>query len=1053
LDSGATTPREAETPGPAMGAVALLMRHRKLLLAIASLAAFMAIATLVAPADVLRSLERFTKAGVAMVFCAVLLSVTLAFLRFRVALASYGGTPPWSLLLTAFAAGQVSNSFLFNVIGQSLSRGAVLSTAGVPFGVGVIATYTERLIATAMLLALALAAALILFVELRPEINLQGAQLLLTAVGVLCVLVALRIGVPVAFQGLQWRWVLASALRQWRIMLLAGAGHLLMLAAYAVLLFDLQPTRISIEVVAALVIVMFAASLPISFAGWGLRELSSAHALAAVGVPVADAVAVAIAIGLVSTATLVALGGIAAIGGSALLRKRRIDQTARAESQPDEVTGRVWQLCVVFAAAMVFFQVRVPISSGELTLNLGDLFAMTGAALALFLGWRERALRNGVLFAALGLVTAALVFALLRGWLVFGSNHWATTNRGIGWIVIVSYAVLGASAAQGSPAFRALVARTLVVAGTTVAAVQILLFVVAVFGVRPVDYGFFLPLRGFAQNANAFTVQMIVTIIAALALRWQSQDSAVSLLPFALCGAAIFLSSSRTGYAMLAMLCIVLALHRARGDLPAAGAIVAGICGALLLPRAIGLLLTLLGSDGAGAAAEIRMAHASSDSERWQTLLDGLELWRANPWLGAGLGGYVQLRIAAQLDFQVIHSVPIWLLAEFGMLGTAVVGLAFVKLLLETYRLIRAADTRAWGLAALVLLLAMGAAFLVHDFFYQRIIWLMLGLAIGAAPPAVLARRAGDFVVVGPDAPLAPAAALAMPRAPRVAIVVPFFNSHATLPQTLASLDAQSFRDFEVVIVNDGSTDPAATALLQDLPPRFRVLNQPNRGLPAARNAGVAAVRSELILPLDSDDLLEPEALAKLVAALDADPDADLAFSWTRRFGDESGISPMAFNPFEQLFVNEAPYCMLMRRALIARAGGYDERMRLGYEDWEFNIRLNALGARAVVIPEPLFLYRIRSGSMLRATTMTRHVEIWREIRRRHGALYGPRGLVDAWRRGRRERAIWPLPALALWGGILAMCPPGLINPAYRSALAITRGLRDRWKSQQHGST
>jgi glycosyltransferase involved in cell wall biosynthesis len=285
----------------------------------------------------------------------------------------------------------------------------------------------------------------------------------------------------------------------------------------------------------------------------------------------------------------------------------------------------------------------------------------------------------------------------------------------------------------------------------------------------------------------------------------------------------------------------------------------------------------------------------------------------------------------------------------------------------------------------------------------------------------------------------------------RVSVVIPFFNAQATLAETLRSLDMQGFRDFETILVDDGSTAPEARALVDALPASIRVLRQQNRGLPAARNAGIAAARGEFVLPLDSDDLLEPEAIARMVAALDADPQADLAFSWTRRFGDEDGISPMAFNPFEQLIVNEAPYCMLMRRDLVARAGGYDETMREGYEDWEFNIRLVGLGARAAVLPEPLFCYRIRAGSMLRATTMRRHVEIWRAIRRRHPALYGWRGLADAWRRGRRARAIWPLPVLAAWGAVLALCPPALINPAYRTALALTRGLRDRYKAMAGG--
>jgi len=287
----------------------------------------------------------------------------------------------------------------------------------------------------------------------------------------------------------------------------------------------------------------------------------------------------------------------------------------------------------------------------------------------------------------------------------------------------------------------------------------------------------------------------------------------------------------------------------------------------------------------------------------------------------------------------------------------------------------------------------------------------------------------------------------------RISIVIPFFNSHATLGETLDSLSAQSFRDFEIILVDDGSTATEAQACLAALPAAVTLMRQTNHGLPGARNAGIRAARGEFVLPLDSDDKLAPTALAQLLAALDTHPDADLAFSWTRRFGEEDGISPMALNPFEQLIVNEAPYCMLMRRGLIARAGGYDETMRDGYEDWEFNIRLVALRARAIVLSDALFLYRVRRTGMLRARSWRQHAEIWRSIRRRHPALYGLPQMLDAWRRGRRARAIWPLPALAIWGVVLLICPPALINPAYRAGLLLTRGLRDRYKARMHGSS
>jgi glycosyltransferase involved in cell wall biosynthesis len=284
---------------------------------------------------------------------------------------------------------------------------------------------------------------------------------------------------------------------------------------------------------------------------------------------------------------------------------------------------------------------------------------------------------------------------------------------------------------------------------------------------------------------------------------------------------------------------------------------------------------------------------------------------------------------------------------------------------------------------------------------------------------------------------------------PRISVVIPCFNSHATLRETLASLERQSCRDFDVTIVDDGSTAPEVAALLAELPQSIRIVRQENRGLPAARNAGIRASAGELVLPLDADDLFEPEAIGALVRALDESA-ADLAFCWVRRFGEENGISQMAFNSFEQLFVNEAPYCLLMRRGLFERLGGYDESLRFGHEDWEFNIRAVASGARAVVVPEPLFRYRVQASGLLKSTRLHRMAALWREIRERHPELYRPRALIAAWRRGRGEPSVWPLAIVAAWGAALTILPARAFNPIYRVVLSSTRLWRDRYKSRRH---
>ena len=236
-------------------------------------------------------------------------------------------------------------------------------------------------------------------------------------------------------------------------------------------------------------------------------------------------------------------------------------------------------------------------------------------------------------------------------------------------------------------------------------------------------------------------------------------------------------------------------------------------------------------------------------------------------------------------------------------------------------------------------------------------------------------------------------------RAPEVSVVVPCYNGGHFLDRMLGSLANQTFRSFEIVVVDDGSTDPDTQARLARLGGQVRVVCQSNKGLPAARNTGFREARAPLILPLDCDDALEPEFLQKAVDILQQKShNTVFAFTHMRVTGLLSGVMPRHFNFFDQLFLNQLPYCMLMPKTIWDSVGGYDETMRDGYEDWEFNIRLAAAGFEGVEIPEPLFVYFVADEGMFMSRSALRHGAIWRIIRRKHAHLY-------TWPELRRRRA------------------------------------------------
>ncbi len=288
---------------------------------------------------------------------------------------------------------------------------------------------------------------------------------------------------------------------------------------------------------------------------------------------------------------------------------------------------------------------------------------------------------------------------------------------------------------------------------------------------------------------------------------------------------------------------------------------------------------------------------------------------------------------------------------------------------------------------------------------------------------------------------------------PAVSVIVPCYNGGRFLDDLCDSLAAQTFRDFETIIVDDGSSDETTLQKLGSLEPTIRVVPQQNRRLPGARNAGFACARGEFLLPLDCDDRLAPSFLAETVAALRSEPpDVGFAFAHVRLVGDMDGVMPRHFNRFDQLFLNRLPYCMLIRRTAWQAAGGYDETMRDGMEDWEFNIRLLQAGFCGAEIAKPLLIYRVSGEGMLMSRTARRHGTIWRYIRTKHRDLYRAAALIDAWRVNRAKPGeIAPLQAIGLLG-LAKLLPEAWFNLLFYRLLTMTRTRRASYGKYQSKS-
>jgi glycosyltransferase involved in cell wall biosynthesis len=224
---------------------------------------------------------------------------------------------------------------------------------------------------------------------------------------------------------------------------------------------------------------------------------------------------------------------------------------------------------------------------------------------------------------------------------------------------------------------------------------------------------------------------------------------------------------------------------------------------------------------------------------------------------------------------------------------------------------------------------------------------------------------------------------------PLVSIVVPCFNDGRYLDDSIRSVFNQTMTSFEVIVVDDGSTDADTVAIIDALPwSRTRVIRQANQGLSAARNTGMSAARGTYVVPLDADDELEPQFLEKMVAALEPEPEAAFAACRARLFEDIDAVwVPRPYNPYQLLLSNSIIGCVLLRRDAYLVVGGYDETMRHGNEDWDLWIRLIKAGWDVVEVPDVLFRYR-KHGISMSVETEARFEQGRAEIVERHPDLY-----------------------------------------------------------------
>ena len=216
---------------------------------------------------------------------------------------------------------------------------------------------------------------------------------------------------------------------------------------------------------------------------------------------------------------------------------------------------------------------------------------------------------------------------------------------------------------------------------------------------------------------------------------------------------------------------------------------------------------------------------------------------------------------------------------------------------------------------------------------------------------------------------------------PLVSVIIPAYNASEYIEQCLDSLIAQSLDDFEVIVIDDGSTDSTAALahnyVLTD--ERFRLVRQPNGGVSKARNAGIDIARGKYVTFVDADDALHPEALASMYGAI-RDFQAQVCISSFARFNKDwrangvrvprhpgkpesyTYIQAMQVALYQKRFLN-SPWGVLMERGLLGEKLRFREGIR--YEDLDAFYRFYEGASRIVCLPFPYYFYRDNPGSFL----------------------------------------------------------------------------------------
>jgi hypothetical protein len=675
------------------------------------------------PLEIAQTLLSFSTGSLASIGSLLLVGALLAAPRLQTIVRKLGYRLTFSDAVRAVAFGQIGGALSVQFFGQVVARSALLHSRGIQLPANIAITSLEKLVAFVVAFTMALGGAIWLFGGVAIQLDQGGLQFIHLVIGLLFAILG---GALLGWGRIAWLEARNIGATDLVVPLSISVAYtvarqICTAAAYVIAAKSLAPFVSVLDLVAASFVIMFAASIPISFSGWGVRELSAVFALKTVGVPAGAAIAVAITIGALALFVVISLSAF-----TFFLRKQ---SDVAPLQQPDNAaafdiaTALSW-LVPILVATLIVVQIRAPTSTGFLNFNPADPFALVGAALF----WHA-ARRRGMpvwrvpkLLAHVASMTAAVMVAFLIGLQSFGLTDWAFLNRTLGWFVLLAYASTGALAFQvGGATGVSIALRTFVGAVMGAIAFNLLTFVGFQTGWRLPAQLILMPFEGLTGNRNAFAF-LIVMAIACLPI------SGVYPYVLGFLGVGVWFTGSFAGLGAAFLVILAALVKRYFTPLMFAQSIAIGVA-VIVVVGLIGPIASFVGFPVPKDSMSLSALTYSSYSfaERFKSLQGGLTLFVEHPLFGAGLGAYMnaQTQIGNPL---VIHSTPLWLLAELGLTGFSV----FVWFGWRVTR-VTASSQNSESKALLLIVIGFCTMAAVHDMMYQRSIWLLAGALLAAS--------------------------------------------------------------------------------------------------------------------------------------------------------------------------------------------------------------------------------------------------------------------------------------------------------------------------------